>query len=101
MSEEIKQVGTVDITPTWQTATRIFMETLEHGETVEGKDSARGELMRMARIADNAVAAAKREPVAFLCVAKDGGRHLVHAGESEPTRWVSVTPLYEGATHGG
>jgi len=51
----------IDITPSWETAVRIYMMVLEEG-TEEGKASAREELLRLARnydaiVADMAVAA--------------------------------------------
>jgi hypothetical protein len=52
---------TIDMTPTWETAVRIYMMVLEDG-TEEGKVTAREELLRLARnydalVADMAVAA--------------------------------------------
>lgn len=38
----------VDMTPTWEAATRIYIEVLEHG-TEEGKQAAREELIRLAQ----------------------------------------------------
>ena len=38
----------IDLTPTWEAATRIYIEVLEHG-TEEGKPAARAELIRLAR----------------------------------------------------
>ena len=52
---------TIDLTPSWETAVRIYIMVLEEG-TEEGKASAREELLRLARqydalVADMAVAA--------------------------------------------
>ena len=38
----------IDLTPTWEAATRIYIEVLEHG-TEEGKKAAREELIRLAQ----------------------------------------------------
>ena len=38
----------IDLTPTWEAATRIYIEVLEHG-TEEGKQAAREELIRLAQ----------------------------------------------------
>jgi len=45
----------VDMTPTWEAATRIYIEVLEHG-TEEGKEAARAELIRLAQQYDALVA---------------------------------------------
>jgi hypothetical protein len=42
---------TIDITPTWEQAVRIYLLVLEDG-TEEGKDMARKELLRLARTYD-------------------------------------------------
>jgi hypothetical protein len=39
---------TIDLTPTWEQATRIYLMVLEDG-TEEGKVTAREELLRLAR----------------------------------------------------
>ncbi len=44
---------TIDLTPTWETAARIYIEVLENGETEEGKQAARDEIMRMAKLLDD------------------------------------------------
>jgi hypothetical protein len=59
--EKGTNMRTIDITPSWETAVRIYMMVLEEG-TEEGKASAREELLRLARnydalVADMAVAA--------------------------------------------
>jgi hypothetical protein len=46
---------TIDMTPTWETAVRIYMMVLEDG-TEEGKVTAREELLRLARNYDALVA---------------------------------------------
>ena len=38
----------IDLTPTWEAATRIYIEVLEHGSE-EGKPAARAELIRLAQ----------------------------------------------------
>jgi hypothetical protein len=52
---------TIDLTPSWETAVRIYIMVLEEG-TEQGKVAAREELLRLARqydalVADMAVAA--------------------------------------------
>ena len=49
---------TIDITPSWETAVRIYMMVLEDG-TEEGKATAREELLRLARQYDELVADTK------------------------------------------
>lgn len=51
----------IDMTPTWEQAVRIYLLVLEEGSE-EGKETARDELLRLARnydaiVADMAVAA--------------------------------------------
>jgi hypothetical protein len=52
-SVPIEEVGTVDLTPTWESILPVLMVALVDG-TEEGKRMARNELQRMARIADMA-----------------------------------------------
>jgi hypothetical protein len=54
---------TIDITPSWETAVRIYIMVLEDG-TEEGKEMAREELMRLARNYDTLVADMKQEEAA-------------------------------------
>jgi hypothetical protein len=54
---------TIDMTPTWETAVRIYMMVLEDG-TDEGKVTAREELLRLARQYDALVADMKQEQAA-------------------------------------
>jgi hypothetical protein len=49
---------TIDITPSWETAVRIYMMVLEEG-TEQGKITAREELLRLARQYDALTADAK------------------------------------------
>lgn len=49
---------TIDMTPTWETAVRIYLLVLEDG-TEEGKETAREELLRLARQYDALVADTK------------------------------------------
>lgn len=42
----------IDMTPTWETAMRIYIEVLEHGDSEEGKAAARADLMQLARSID-------------------------------------------------
>jgi hypothetical protein len=61
MTQERKNMRTIDMTPTWETAVNIYLLVLEEG-TEEGKATARDELLRLARnydalVADMAVAA--------------------------------------------
>ena len=46
---------TIDLTPSWETAVRIYMMVLEEG-TEQGKVAAREELLRLARQYDALVA---------------------------------------------
>jgi hypothetical protein len=48
----------IDITPTWETAVRIYLLVLEDG-TEEGKETAREELLRLARQYDELTADTK------------------------------------------
>lgn len=59
---QIKAVGTINLQPTWEAMTRLFIALLEDGNA-EGRETARDELLRMARIADRYVAEhAPKEP---------------------------------------
>lgn len=49
---------TIDCTPTWVAILPLLLHALENG-TAEGQRTARAELVRMAAIADTAVAASK------------------------------------------
>lgn len=51
---QIKTVGTINLTPTWEAMTRLYIALLEDGDA-EGRETARNELFRMARIADTYV----------------------------------------------
>ena len=51
---------TIDMTPTWEAAVRIYLLVLEEGED-KGKEMAREELMRLARQYDALVADLKQE----------------------------------------
>lgn len=53
----------IDMTPTWEAATRIYIEVLERG-TEEGKQAARAELIRLAQQYDGLVARLKVEMMA-------------------------------------
>lgn len=46
--------------PTWEYAMRIYLAVLENG-TEEGKENARQELMRLAKLVDDMNAAKKEE----------------------------------------
>ncbi|WP_293315669.1 hypothetical protein [Phenylobacterium sp.] len=48
----------VDATPSWETATLMHLFILEHGNSDEGKQSARTEILRLAKIADRLMAEA-------------------------------------------
>ena len=54
---------TIDMTPSWETAVRIYIMVLEDGEE-KGKEMAREELMRLARNYDELVADLKQEEAA-------------------------------------
>jgi hypothetical protein len=58
MTKERKQMKYIDITPTWEAATRIYIEVLEFG-TEAGKVAAREELIRLAQQYDQLVAELK------------------------------------------
>jgi hypothetical protein len=49
---------TIDLTPSWETAVRVYMMVLEDG-TEEGKVTAREELLRLARQYDALTSDAK------------------------------------------
>jgi hypothetical protein len=53
----------IDMTPSWETAVRIYIMVLEDGEE-KGKEMAREELMRLARNYDALVADMKQEEAA-------------------------------------
>jgi hypothetical protein len=57
------EMRTIDMTPTWETAVRIYIMVLEDGEE-KGKVAAREELMRLARNYDTLVADMKQEEAA-------------------------------------
>lgn len=45
---------TIDITPTWESAVKIYIAVLENeNASFEGKRAAREELVRLAQIVDN------------------------------------------------
>lgn len=50
-ASNIKTVGVVNLTPTWEAMTRLYIALLEDGDA-DGRQTARDELYRMARIAD-------------------------------------------------
>ena len=52
-------VETIDLTPTWSALLPVMFEVLEHG-TPKSRDEIRGELRRMAQIADLYVASRKQ-----------------------------------------
>ena len=54
---------TIDMTPSWETAVRIYIMVLEDGEE-KCKEMAREELMRLARNYDAIVADMKKEEAA-------------------------------------
>jgi hypothetical protein len=54
---------TIDMTPSWETAVRIYIMVLEDGEE-KGKEMAREELMRLARQYDDLTADMKQEQAA-------------------------------------
>jgi hypothetical protein len=56
--QEKTKIGTIDLTPTWEAVLLILIETLETGSEV-GKNIAKEELLRMARLADMYVVEAK------------------------------------------
>lgn len=49
----------IDITPTWEQASRVYLTLLEAGNT-KGQKAAKEELLKMARIADRYVALQKK-----------------------------------------
>lgn len=47
-------MNTIDMTPTWESAVKIFIAVLENDNaSFEGKKSAREELVRLAKIVDD------------------------------------------------
>ncbi len=55
LTEGLKFVGTIDMTPTWRAVLPIMIAAIQDG-TFEGKKIAREELERMADLADAYVA---------------------------------------------
>ncbi len=47
-----KGTRTIDITPTWESLVRALIELAHTGESYESRQMAKGELRRMARLAD-------------------------------------------------
>ena len=58
LSNATKQVGTIDITPTWEAILPIMLAAVENG-TQKGRAIAKEELLRMAKLADLYVRASK------------------------------------------
>ena len=54
---------TIDLTPSWEAAVRIYLMVLEDGEE-KGKEMAREELLRLARQYDDLTADMKQEEAA-------------------------------------
>ena len=53
MNVNKKQIGTVDLTPTWRAAVRIYIDVLENSEaSYNGKRAAREDLMLLAKSMD-------------------------------------------------
>jgi hypothetical protein len=61
-----RQTGTLDITPTWHGIMPLLTEVALNGTSPEGRDTARAELTRLAKIAD-----ASREVVDALSALVD------------------------------
>lgn len=59
MADAKKQVGTIDLTPTWVEQTRVCVTVLVHGTSFEARQNAAAELERMAAFADAYVALVK------------------------------------------
>lgn len=60
MSNGKMLLKTIDLTPTWETATQIYIACLENpNATEEGKQAARDDLMKMAKCLDAHIERAK------------------------------------------
>lgn len=55
VKRRLAQSGSVDITPTWEGTLPLLLAAITDG-TPGGQDAARGELLRMARLADAHIA---------------------------------------------
>lgn len=53
---EKRKLETIDLTPTWAGILPVLLEVYENAGTPQGRQQAKGELVRMARLADQAVA---------------------------------------------
>jgi hypothetical protein len=66
----------------WRTAVPLLLEIIQNAETPKARIDAREELLRCARIADQAVTANRYDPEADVVVEDDGYRvTLEHIGE--------------------
>lgn len=89
---------TIDITPSWQTAVSILLESYKHG-TGEGPRAAKEELLRLASIVDN-LKAQREEQSNLKATLMHLGNALVHKYGFEPgsfpinafTDWLNETP---------
>lgn len=52
MDDSKKSVGVIDCTPTWAGILSWYIAVLEDGKTAEGREIAKAELLRMAKLAD-------------------------------------------------
>ena len=48
-TDNIKVIGTVDLTPTWEQATRICLMAIKHADDEVACNDAEGEIMKLAR----------------------------------------------------
>lgn len=84
----------IDVTPTWAAILPALLAAVTDG-TAEGQRIARAELIRMARAADSAVAAAKAAPIAW----RTGSDITLNAERADNWRAVGATvyPLFDAA----
>lgn len=80
MPKDLEVAKTIDITPTWEGVLPIFLAAYTQG-TFEGRKAAQEELVRMARIADDAVATKKARDEAIKIV---GGQPMVKGDTHRP-----------------
>lgn len=58
--KDIRVVGTIDMTPTWEAILPIYITLLRENRSSEGIAAAISELTRMAKIADTYIAEQKK-----------------------------------------
>jgi hypothetical protein len=61
MTNDTENFEVIDITPTWETAVRIYLQVLRPSCKPEVLQMATEDLMRLAKSQDNAIEAAKKK----------------------------------------